>query len=361
MGAFTTHTQTATSARRSREMEGLPNQDVCSCLMRLFAQMTVVVAAAVVGCTSAPVRSTDGDRGRADVATLASEADALAASRRFGEASQRYAAALAIAPADLDVAKRALGSFWRAARYDDAYVWGHRVLAREPRSLDVLFDVGVTCGFLLELDCIDSLFHRAIAIDPRFVEGYGELAFLAQARGDIEGAIGYMGKAYAVDPNDDFAVSGLAQMLIAGGQAARALSVMEPRLARNRTARAYGGRSMLTLYGWALLRTGETERANAAFDEVLARLANRERSGETTYQLSRERAAILALRGEHGAAIGAMQAAFEHGWRPYGAWTLVDPMFASVSSDPAVAALVEKMRAQVRAIRRRLGLADAGR
>lgn len=336
----------------------LANQDVCFYVMRLSARTTVVAAVAVVGCASAPVPGTAGARGRTDVARLASEADALAASRRFREASQRYAAALAIAPADLDVAKRALGSFWRAARYDDAYVWGQRVLAREPRSLDVLFDVGVTCGFLVELDCVDSLFHRAIAIDPRFIDGYGELAFLAQARGDVDAAIGYMEKAYAVDPKSDLAVSGLAQMLIAGGQAARARSVMEPRLAQDRTARAYGGRSMLTLYGWALLRTGETARADAAFDEVLARLANRERSGETTYQLFRERAAILALRGEHGAAIAAMQAAFEHGWRLYGAWTLVDPMFASVASDPAVAALVEKMRAEVRAIRRRLGLRD---
>src|SRR5882672_3337017 len=73
-------------------------------------------------------------------AALAAEADALAKSRRFQEASERYAAALAIAPSNLEVAKRALGSFWRAARYEDAYLWGQRVLAREPDSLDALFD-----------------------------------------------------------------------------------------------------------------------------------------------------------------------------------------------------------------------------
>jgi hypothetical protein len=137
--------------------------------------------------------------------------------------------------------------------------------------------------------------------------------------------------------------------------------LMKPRLAANRQARAYGGRSMLTLYGWALLQLGDTAGSDAAFEEVLTRLEARERSGQTTYQLYRERAAIHALRGEPEAAIAAMQTAFDRGWRLYGSWSLTDPMFASVVGDPAVTALVERMRAEVRATRQRLGLENAAR
>lgn len=201
---------------------------------------------------------------------------------------RHYADALALWPDSLGIAKRALGSFWRAARYDDAYVWGQKALAREPRSLQVLFNVGVTCGFLVELDCVDSVYPRALDIDSTFVDGYGELAFLAQARGELPAAIRYMERAYSIAPTNDFAVSGLAQMLIPAGEARRARAVMEPRLAADRKARAYGGRSMLTLYGWALLREGDTTGANAAFDEVLRWLAEREAAGQTTYQLYRE-------------------------------------------------------------------------
>jgi tetratricopeptide (TPR) repeat protein len=298
---------------------------------------------------------------KADVAALVAAADSLAAGRRFQEAAAEYSAALALSPESLDVAKRALGTFWRSARYDDAYLWGRRVLAREPDSLDALFDVGVTCGFLLELSCVDSLFRRTVQLDPGFVDGHGELGFLSQARGQLPEAIRHMEDAFAAAPANDFAVSGLAQMLIPAGQAARARALMKPRLAANRQARAYGGRSMLTLYGWALLQLGDTAGSDAGFEEVLTRLEARERSGQTTYQLYRERAAIHALRGEPEAAIAAMQTAFDRGWRLYGSWSLTDPMFASVVGDPAVTALVERMRAEVRATRQRLGLENAAR
>ena len=290
--------------------------------------------------------------------SAAAEADALAKGRRYQEAADRYAAALAATPDDLAVARRALGSFWRAGRYEDAYRWGERVLAREPDSLGALFDVGVTCGFLIDVACVDRVFHHAIGVDPRYVIGYGELAFLSQANGDSAGAMRLMESALAADPQSDLAASGLAQMLIPAGQAGRARALLEPRLAKDRAARAYGGRSMLTIYGWAALASGDRAAADAAFDEVLARLAQRQQAGETTYQLFRERAAILALRGDREAAIAAMQQAFDRGWRLYAAWTLVDPMFAGIAADPRVAALIERMRADVRAVRRRVGLAE---
>ena len=287
-------------------------------------------------------------------------ADSLAAAHRYEDAAARYAAALAAWPESLGVARRALGTFWRAGRYRDAYVWGRRVLAREPHSLDALFDVGVTCGFLVEPTCVDSVFHAALALDSTFVDGYGELAFLAQARGDLPGAIRTMEAALAAAPDDDFARSGLAQMLIPAGQAARARALLAPRLAANPRARAYGGRSMRTLAGWAQLALGDTAGARQAFGEVLERLAARERGGETSYQLFRERAAILALEGDRDGAVAAMRQAYAHGWHLYGAWTLVDPMFAPVADDPRVAALLARMRADVRAERRRLGWSPAG-
>lgn len=291
------------------------------------------------------------------VRSLVTTADSLAAARRFQEAAEWYAAALTVRPDSLAVARRALGSFWRAARYDDAYRWGQRVLAVEPESLGVLFDLGVACGFLVELECVDSVFTRAVAIDPAYLYGYGELAFLAQARGQLADAVRHMEIAHAISPDGDFAVSGLAQMLIPAGEPERARDLMEPRLAANRQARAYGGRSMLTLYGWALLEMGDTASADTAFERVLGWLDERERAGETTYQLHRERAAIHALRGEREEALAAMRTAFDRGWRLYGSWSLPDPMFASVADDSEVVDLLERMRVDVRAMRQRLGLA----
>jgi hypothetical protein len=72
------------------------------------------------------------------------------------------------------------------------------------------------------------------------------------------------------------------------------------------------------------------------------------------------RAAIDAVRGDRIGALRAMRTAFARGWRLYGAWTLVDPMFAGVAQDTAVLALEERMRADVWGVRRRLGLSGAG-
>ena len=55
-----------------------------------------------------------------------------------------------------------------------------------------------------------------------------------------------------------------------------------------------------------------------------------------------------------------MQAAFERGWRLYGSWTRVDPMFSSLLPEPVVAGLLEKMRVEVRAARRRIGMSETG-
>ncbi len=292
---------------------------------------------------------------RPNAARLIANGDSLAAARRYQEAAEHYAAALALEPDDLTLVKRALGSFWRAARFDDAYTWGRRALQRDPQSLDLLFDVGVTYGYLVELEMASETFQRAIAVDPLFVEGHGELGFLAEARGERSQALLHMEKAHDVAPENDFAVSGLAQVLIPAGEMGRALKLMDRRLKAHRRARAYGGRSMLTLYGWALLELGETVRANEVFDEVLGWLGERERAGESTYQLYRERAAIRAMRGERRAAIAAMQTAVDRGWRLYASWSLIDPMFKSLHDDPFVGVLLERMREDARAIRRRIG------
>lgn len=315
--------------------------------------LPVLLAACAAATVSSPNRSSG--TAATDASALLAAADTLASARRYQEAAEKYSAALSLQPDSLDAAKRALGSFWRAGRYDDAYRWGQRVLAREPDSLGVLFNVGVTCGFLVALDCADSIFRRTVRIDPTFVYGHGELAFLAQARGRLPEAVRHAEAAYRAAPDDDFAVSGLAQMLIPAGGAARAIALIEPRLAANRQARAYGGRSMLTLYGWALLTLGDSARATSVFDEVLDWLDQRERAGQTSYQLYRERAAIHALQGRRGPALAAMQTAFDRGWRLYGSWSLTDPMFASLANDPEAEVTIGRMRADIREMRRRLG------
>lgn len=312
----------------------------------------VVVLGHLAGAASMPLAAQPL---QAQAGSQAAEADRLATARRYPEAAAAYAAALA-AQADLDIARRALGSFWRAGRFVEAYQWGRRLEAAAPRDLRVLFNLGVTCGYLIEHACVREMFTRVLEVDPAYVYGHGELAFLAQAQGDMTAAVQHMRRAVAAAPSDEFAVSGLAQMLIPSGGAAEALRLTTAMLATRPDARAYGGRSMRTLRAWALAELGQRADARATAQEVLARLATREQQGETSYELFRERAALRLILGEREAAIADLQSAARRGWRLYGAWDLVDPMFAAVRTDPAIRPLMAELRADVVAARRAVGL-----
>jgi tetratricopeptide (TPR) repeat protein len=252
-------------------------------------------------------------------------------------------------------AKFALGQFWRAGMFDEAFRWAARQLEKEPTSLDVLFHYSVASAFLLDIDHAENLLRRALEIDPKFATAFGELAFLAQAKGRWRESVEHMEAAVRAEPSE-LNLGGLAQMLIPSGNPRRAKKILKELAEKNRTARAYGGRSVLTIYGWALWELGERAEANRVFDEMLERLRSRAASGETSYQLHREIAAIHAVRGNRSAAMQAAKKAVENGWHLYGSREMPDPMFRTLAGDPDFESLLARMREDINPMRRRVGL-----
>jgi len=271
------------------------------------------------------------------------------------EAAPEYLRTLALDADYPRAATLALGQLWRAGMFDEAFRWAARQLEKEPTSLDVLFHYSVASAFLLDVERAESLMRRALEINPTFGTAYGELAFLAQAKGLHKEAVEHMQAATRVDPNDQN-FGGLAQMLIPAGNPGQSKEILQRIVQKNRTARAYGGRSVLTIYGWALWELSERTEANRIFDEILVQLISREAAGETSYQLYREIAAIHAVRGNRRAAIEAATKATENGWRLYGAREIADPMFRSLAGDSDFERLLARMRADVDRMRRRIGL-----
>lgn len=277
---------------------------------------------------------------------------AYAAAGRPRDAAAAYRRALALDPDRPRVANAAVAQFWRAGLYDEAYRWGRRQAEREPTNLSVLFNYNVAAGFLVEPARAESLMTRALEIDPRFAVAHGELAFLAQYAGRRADAVRHMEAALALDSTSAQNAGGLAQMLVPAGQAARARALLEPVVRRDSTAAAYGGRSVLAIYGWALAASGEREQAARVFARALERLRAREAAGETSYQLFREMAAVQALAGDLPAAKASLARAVDAGLHTYASWELSDPMLAALRDDPEVERLVERMRDDTRRMRR---------
>lgn len=283
---------------------------------------------------------------------------AFAAASRPRDAALAYRRALALDPDFPRLANAALGQFWRAGLYDEAYRWAKRQAQREPRNLGVLFNYNVAAGFLIEPARAESLMVRALEIDPRYTTAHGELAFLAMYAGRHSEAVRHMEMAVSIDSTSALNRGGLAQMLVAAGDAARARRLLEPVVSTDSTATAYGGRSLLLIYGWALQQSGDSAAASRVLDRALTQLRRREAAGQTTYQLFREMAAVHALLGDHAAAIAALRRAADAGLHTYASWGLADPMFAAVQRDPQVADIVRRMQADTRRMRARAGLSD---
>jgi ketosteroid isomerase-like protein len=157
---------------------------------------------------------------------------AFAAARRPRDAALAYREALALDPDYPGAANAALGQFWRAGFYDEAYRWAQRQAEREPTNLAVLFNYNVAAAFLIEPARAESLMLRALEIDPLFATAHGELAFLALYAGRMDDAVRHMEAAFAIDTMSALNRGGLAQMLVAAGQARRARTAGADCLAR---------------------------------------------------------------------------------------------------------------------------------
>jgi tetratricopeptide (TPR) repeat protein len=280
---------------------------------------------------------------------------AHAVAGRPRQASEALLRVLALDPEHPRALTWAVGQLWRAGYPDIAYRWSEVATTRFPESTTVLLNLSAAAALLIEPARAESLLVHALEIDSSFTAAYGELALLASERGDPHRAVRLMEAAVAADTGATLQLTGLAHALLEAGEAARAGDILQRVLVAQPGARGPGGRTALALYGWALHELGQTDSARAVLERAAERSLARQRAGETTYQMYRERAGIHALLGDHQAALTAAQRAFTQGWRLYGAWDLRDGMLRPLRGDPAFEGLLARMRAEATRQRARLG------
>jgi hypothetical protein len=111
-----------------------------------------------------------------------------------------------------------------------------------------------------------------------------------------------------------------------------------------------------TLYASFLLKRNDPA-AGKLLDEALRSAQQELAAGNENPALPMEIAAIYALRQDRQAALQWLEAGYRAGWRLYRE-TARDPSFAKMRSDPQFRSILERMEADVAAMRKRADLAS---
>ena len=273
-----------------------------------------------------------------------------AAQLREGDTSgaiATYRRAIAINPAH-GSAGLLISALYEAGATREAVALGERYLRHGPRNPRALFRYGWVLGYVWEIDKAEAVFRELIAIDSGGIYeawGHGELAYMARARGDADGAVRHMELAVRARPDDVISRVGLAHMLLNAGRAGEALPILTRELERDSLARGYGAIPAQMLLGWAYSQLRDSGSARVAFDRLRPRIA----------QLgSSRRMQFHALAGERAQALAV--AATIPRVNLYGAPEINDNLVANLRGAAEYEALLRRSRGDVAERRRQLGL-----
>jgi erythromycin esterase len=280
---------------------------------------------------------------------------AYAAARRPGDAAAAFLTAFNYNQEYARLAALSVAPLLRAGRLREAYGWSAYAEAFRPDDPQVVVERGMACAHVMDLPCAERYFHRVLAVSPSHAGAHRELASLARAQGRTNEAIARLEQLLAQPPDDPESRAALAQLLLDTGNPGRATALIDAAAGTHLGETAGATYSLRTLRAWAHTENGEHEQARALLAEQLETLAERERVGETDYQLFRERAAIHTLQGNAQQALVEAQRAVESGWRLSGSWDIQDGLLLRLQEEPGFEKLEATLREHGQAARRRIG------
>jgi tetratricopeptide (TPR) repeat protein len=183
----------------------------------------------------------------------------------------------------------------------------------------------------------------------------GSLEFL---RGQTRAALERIRRTVAADLGNQEGQVALGEMLVLT-DSAEALPAVEALFRQGPEGRTLNilSETFRTLYGYLLLKQGDSPRAQQLLDESLAAAQRSLRDGSQLPELRMEIATIHALRGNKPEALKWLEEAYRAGWRLYRE-TDRDPLLTGLHDEPAFRALLRRMEGDVAEMRRRINVND---
>jgi TolB-like protein len=277
---------------------------------------------------------------------------------RLSEARLSYLRAAELAPNmvaalnDLSIAEMALG------HYDQSLFWARRGFQLAPNLNVAYYHVGVPLVALADDAVTERWLDEAERRFPELQRIQLLLSGLEFLRGQQNAALERIRRSVAAEPGNQEGRVGLAEMLVLVGSA-EALPAVEALFRQGPEARTSNilSESFRTLYGFLLMKQGDSPQAQQLLDKSLAAAQRNLRDGSEVPELRMEIAAIHTLRGNKAEALKWIEEAYRSGWRLYREADR-DPLLADLRNEPAFRDFVKRMEHDVAEMRRRIDVND---
>jgi DNA-binding SARP family transcriptional activator/TolB-like protein/Flp pilus assembly protein TadD len=251
------------------------------------------------------------------------------------------------AMADLSDADATIG------RYDESLYWALLAVRLAPTSPPLYTHVGVPLLALGDDNATVRWLHAAEQRWPGYHRVQIGLARLELLEGKIGEALARMRRQAQRSPEDEETAVALAQMATLAG-ARDADSLVRLRLAASPDTRPYGlaPETFRTLLALLRRHAGDSATAQALLDTALTQARREFENGGEDPAPAVEAAAIHAVRGDIGTAVGWLKRAHATGWHDE-RWLRIDPLFFRIREDSAFQSLLRVMAQEVAVMRRR--------
>jgi TolB-like protein/cytochrome c-type biogenesis protein CcmH/NrfG len=269
---------------------------------------------------------------------------------RFREALAAYRKGAELSPSNLAVLADLSHGAAMAGRFDEALEATRRVreLTRDLGG----YHVGVALLLLDDDARTERFLLSALERHPTAHRNHVLVAFLDLRRGQTQAAIDRIRAATDKAPENIELLIARAEILTFAG------APDAPAVVRALFARAPDGMlhnapyPVKLLHAYHLHGSGATAEAAKIFDAVMTANRNSFLAGADWPMGHMQMAAVHALRGETAAALEKVERAYEAGWRD-GRTLAIDPLVASVRSEPRFRQVLSRIEADVAAMRAR--------
>lgn len=150
-----------------------------------------------------------------------------------------------------------------AGRHDEAYAFLSKALEDQPDQPDLLYEVSLSAERMGQLDLVERLLRRLIALKPESPQGYNALGYtFADHNIRLDEAAGLIDKALSLSPDDSFILDSKGWILFRQGKLEAALEALQRAYAKQPDA------EIAAHIGEVLWKLGRTDEAKAIWREA---------------------------------------------------------------------------------------------